>query len=183
MEVKFLLDNLTKMEVDAIVNPANSEGEMGGGVAAAIKKAGGKRIEEEAMEQAPIPIGKAVLTTAGKLNCEYVIHAPTMLVPVQRTSADKVAQATRAALELAKEYELERIAFPGMGTGTGRVPVDDAAKAMVNTIKTFPGVENHFTEIFLVDLNQEMVDAWERCWEAEPEENEAEASDTEETAG
>ncbi|MFQ5864572.1 MAG: macro domain-containing protein [bacterium] len=167
MEVQFLVGDLTKMEVDAIVNPANSEGEMGGGVAGAIRKAGGKIIEEEAMEQAPIPIGEAVVTTSGKLKCEYVIHAPTMEVPVQRTSVDKIFKAVQAALWTAVEYEFETLAIPGMGTGTGRIPVEEAAQAMMDAIREAKSLSRRLKKIILVDQNDEMVQAWENAWKVE----------------
>lgn len=163
MEVEVLVGDLTKMEVDAIVNPANSEGEMGGGVAGAIKKAGGKIIEEQAMEQAPIPIGKAVVTSSGKLKCEYVIHAPTMEVPVQRTSVERIYQAVSAALQVAADFEFESLAMPGMGTGTGRVPLEEAAKAMMDAIREAKSISKHLKKIILVDRDKAMVEAWENA--------------------
>ena len=72
MNVRFEVGDLTKLEVEAIVNPANSEGEMGGGLAAVLKRRGGKQIELEAMEFAPIGLGSAVITTAGKLGADYM---------------------------------------------------------------------------------------------------------------
>jgi len=164
MEVRFLVGNITKLEVDAIVNPANSEGEMGGGVAAAIKKAGGKKIEQEAMELAPIPLGNAVVTSAGKLKCEYVIHAPTMMVPVQRTSVEKISNAVTAALQVSTELSIRRLAIPGMGTGTGKVPIEDAAKAIADAIRRFSTSSNAISEIIFVDKNKEWVQAMENDW-------------------
>ncbi len=172
MDVQFLVGNLIKLEVDAIVNPANSEGEMGGGVAAAIKKGGGAVIEKEAMEKAPIPIGKAVLTTSGKLKCQFIVHVPTMKVPVQKTSVENISRATLAALRTAREYDFETLAMPGMGTGSGKVPVTDAAAAMIETIKKYFTGQTRLKELILVDKNKEMVAAWETSW-YQPEEQEA----------
>ncbi len=70
--------DITQLAVDAIVNAANSELWMGGGVAGAIKRAGGTVIEQEAMAKGPIPVGEAVVTSAGRLPCRHVIHAATM---------------------------------------------------------------------------------------------------------
>lgn len=164
MEVSFLVGDITKLEVDAIVNPANSEGEMGGGVAATIKKSGGKKIEQEAMELAPIPIGNAVVTSSGKLKCEYVIHAPTMMVPVQRTSAEKISSAVTAALQVSTELSIRKLAIPGMGTGTGRVAIEDAAKAIADAIRRFSTFSNTISEIIFVDKNKEWVQAMENDW-------------------
>ncbi|MFQ5677093.1 MAG: macro domain-containing protein [bacterium] len=167
MEVQFLVGDVTKLEVDAVVNPANSEGEMGGGLAGALKKAGGKKIEEAAMELAPIPIGKAVVTTAGKLKCDYIIHAPTMVAPVQRTTVEKISQAVQAALRVAADLNVERLAIPGMGTGTGRVAPEDAARAITDTIQQFATTSKEIKEIILVDKNTELIEAMERFWAGE----------------
>ena len=127
--------DLTQISCDAIVNPANSYGYMGGGVAGAIKRVGGIEIEKEAISKAPIDVGKAVATTAGTLPCQYVIHAPTMKQPAMRIGVDNVRDATRAALELGVELNLKTIAIPGMGTGVGGVPTDDAAEAIISIAK------------------------------------------------
>jgi len=77
--------DITSFGCDAIVNPANSTGSMGGGAALAIKKAGGASIEKEAMKKAPIAVGKAVSTNPGTLNAGFIIHAPTMENPTEKS--------------------------------------------------------------------------------------------------
>jgi len=151
--------DITQLSCDAIVNPANSFGYMGGGVAGAIKRIGGNEIEREAVSKAPIRIGSAIATTAGTLPCKYVIYAPTMKQPAMKINVDNVKQATRAALKLGAELNLKTIAIPGMGTGIGRVPVEDAAEAIVTIAKTF---ENSFENIYLIDRNEDMVDSFNR---------------------
>lgn len=155
--------SLLELAVDAIVNPANSSGRMGGGVAGAIKKVGGEQIEKEAMAQAPIAVGEAVLTTAGKLPAKFVIHAPTMEKPAQKTNPEKVFRATTAALELARKKKLKSLAFPGMGTGTGKVNPEDAAKAIIDAIHNFADKEIEI--IYLVDLDEKMVKAFQKTLE------------------
>ena len=118
-----------------------------------------REIEKEAISQAPIDVGKAVATTAGTLPCIYVIHAPTMKQPAMRISVENVKHATQAALKLGVELKLKSIAIPGMGTGVGRVPVEDAAKAIVSIAKEF---ENKFEKIVLIDRNEDMVDSYNR---------------------
>jgi O-acetyl-ADP-ribose deacetylase (regulator of RNase III) len=149
--------DLTKVTCDAIVNPANSFGYMGGGVAGAIKRFGGIEIEKEAISKAPIDVGKAVATTAGILPCNYVIHAPTMKQPAMKIGVENIKLATQAALKLGIELNLKIIAFPGMGTGVGGVPVEDAAETIVGIVKEF---ENKFEKIILIDRNDEMVDSF-----------------------
>ncbi len=149
--------DLTRVSCDAIVNPANSFGYMGGGVAGAIKRVGGIEIEKEAVSKAPIPVGTAVETTAGSLPCKYVIHAPTMKQPAMRIGVENVRDATRAALGLGVKLNLKSIAIPGMGTGVGRVSVEDAAEAIVSVAKRF---ETFFETIYLIDKNEKMVSAF-----------------------
>lgn len=155
IKIEVLEGDLTQMAVDAIVNPANSFGKMGGGVAGAIKRAGGREIEQEAVAKAPIPVGEAVATTAGRLPARYVLHAPTMEKPTQRTTVEKVKMAVEAALRTADALRLKTLAFPGMGTGVGKVPPEKAAEAIVSTIRAF--APKTVQKIFLVDKNKKMA--------------------------
>ena len=156
-KVEIIKGDITKVPANAIVNPANSYGYMGGGVAYAIKKAGGEEIEKEAIKKAPIPVGRAIHTTAGKLNAKYVIHAPTMERPAMRTTVDKVKKAVIAALNVAEELNLSSIAFPGMGTGVGGVKPLEAAKAMKEAIEEKkPKIE----KILLVAFDEELYRAF-----------------------
>ena len=149
--------DITQLSCDAIVNPANSFGYMGGGVAGAIKRTGGVEIEKEAVNKAPIDVGRAVATTAGSLPCTYVIHAPTMKQPAMRISVENVKYATRAALKLAEKLDLRCVAIPGMGTGVGGVSPNKAAEAMIAIAKEFG---DKFENIILVDRNENMIDSF-----------------------
>ena len=149
--------DITKVCCDAIVNPANSFGYMGGGVAGALKRVGGAIIEQEAVAKAPIVVGSAVATTAGMLPCTFVIHAPTMEKPAMRIPVENVAKATSAALTLAEQLKIKRIAVPGMGTGVGGVAPVDAARAMITVAREF---ENKFDSIIFVDRNESMINAF-----------------------
>lgn len=160
MQLSAVTGDLTRQDVDAIVNPANSHGTMGGGVAAAIKAAGGDVIEEEAMAAAPIPIGSAVLTSAGNLPARHVIHAPTMTAPTQQIPVDNVSVATTAALACASDNGITTLAFPGMGTGVGGVSPTEAAPAMVAAIKSFPE-DSQLTDICIVCLHDDLYEAFQ----------------------
>ena len=128
--MRLVKGDITELEVDAIVNPANTKLLMGGGVAGAIKRKGGREIEEEALRKGPIPIGEAVVTGAGRLKAKYVIHAPTVVTPGGRSNPQYIRKAIRAALRKAKELRLKTIAFPAMGSGVGGVPVEVSAKIL-----------------------------------------------------
>jgi len=159
MAIEVIQSDLTQFKCDAVINPANSYGYMGGGVAGALKRVGGIDIEREAVHKAPISVGSAVETTAGKLPCRFVIHAPTMKKPAMKIGADNVHKATFAAFTLAEKLKLNEIAIPGMGTGVGGVQPLDAAKAIIANAKKF---ESKFTTIFLVDRNTEMIEAFSK---------------------
>jgi len=153
------MGDITNIKVDAIVNPANSHGLMGGGVALSIKDKGGSEIEKEAISKAPIKVGEAIVTTAGKLKAKYVIHAPTMEEPAQPSNITSIKMATLSALKKASELKISSIAFPGMGTGVGGVPKTKAAQAMMETIKDFLS-QSTLKEIILIAYNQEMYEAF-----------------------
>ena len=157
------LGDITKLEVDAIVNAANSLLIMGGGVAGAILRAGGKEIQQEANKKAPVPVGKAVATTAGKLKAKYVIHAPTMERPAMPTSEQKVRLAVRGALECAQQLGIASVAFPGMGTGVGGLNLKDAAEVMVDEIKRHVESGTPLKNIMLVGLNINLTHAFEQA--------------------
>lgn len=133
-EIKLFQGDITGLKVDAIVNAANNRLWMGGGVAGAIKRKGGKVIEDEAVAKGPIPVGEAIVTTAGKLDAKYVIHAAGMGTDF-RTDEGKIRDATRNSLLRAEEYRIKSIAFPAIGTGVGGFPLEKAAEVMVGVVK------------------------------------------------
>ena len=128
--------DITLMETDAIVNAANNHFWMGGGVAGAIKHAGGATIEIDAMNQGPVPVGESVVTNGGRMAARYVIHAAVMGQDLQ-TSAKAIHNATRSALEYADRLGIESISLPAFGTGVGGFPPADAARAMVDAVLDF----------------------------------------------
>ena len=128
--VRLWRGDLTRLEVDAIVNAANDHLWMGGGVAGAIKRAGGREIEEAATALGTQPIGGAVATGAGRLSARHVIHAVTMGQDLT-TSEGNIRAATRSALRVAESLGLRSLAFPALGTGVGGFPLDLAAAAML----------------------------------------------------
>ena len=158
IHILVLQGSILEVEAQAIVNAANSSGAMGGGVAGVIRRAAGSEVEKEAMDQAPIPVGHAVVTSGGKTLFQNIIHAPTMPTPAMRIPADNVGKATRAALTIADEHGFSTIAIPGMGTGVGGVRPTDAAARMIKEIKSF--VPRLLTRVILIDVDPTMVNAW-----------------------
>lgn len=134
--LEIIQGDITKLEVDAIVNAANNKLVMGGGVAYAIKKEGGKIIEEEALIKGPIKIGEAVATSAGNLKAKYVIHAAVMGMDFT-TDEIKIRQATLNSLKVAEALNLKSVAMPALGCGVGRFPKNFAAKIMSQEVFKF----------------------------------------------
>ena len=158
MQVHVAKTDLVVLQVDAIVNPGNSLGIMGGGISGLIRRQGGDAIQHAAMAAAPIAIGAAVVTTAGTLPCSHVIHAPTMEEPGQKIGAENVRRAARAALIASDVNHFKMIGIPGMGTDLGDVQRDEAARAIVEEIRAH---KRPYPEtVYLVDLSTDMVDAF-----------------------
>jgi O-acetyl-ADP-ribose deacetylase len=133
-ELEVLEGDVIALEVDAIANAANDRLWMGGGVAGAIKRAGGEEIEREAIQQGPIEVGDAVATKAGRLPARWVIHGAVTGQDLQ-TNADLVRRTTESCLRLADELGAESVALPAFGTGVGGFPVAECARIMVEAVR------------------------------------------------
>ena len=127
--------DICQLEVDAIVNPANPSLWMATGVGASIKAAAGDEVEFAAVRQAPVFLGDAIVTPAGRLAARIVIHAVS-LDRDRRTSAAAIEGALRSAFARARELETSAtIAIPALGTGVGGFPLQDAAAITVATVR------------------------------------------------
>jgi O-acetyl-ADP-ribose deacetylase len=137
-ELEVMAADVTKLEVDAIANAANTELRHGGGVAGAISRAGGPEVQRESLEKAPIGLGEAVETTAGEMPARWVIHAATMELGGP-TSAEIIERATRSTLAKAEELGARSLALVAFGTGVGGFPIDEAARLMAAAAREHPG--------------------------------------------
>ena len=143
-KVKILVGNITKQEVDAIVNAANSSLLGGGGVDGAIHEAGGEEILRECEEirkttyPKGLPTGEAVITTAGKMPAKFVIHTVGPVKGIDRENeAEQLANCYRKSLQLAVANSCKSIAFPAISTGIYGYPKDQAAEIASTTVKEF----------------------------------------------
>jgi len=134
MVLEVLQADVTKLEVDAIANAANTQLQHGGGVAGAIRRAGGPAVQEESNERAPIELGQAVETTAGDMPARYVIHAATMELGGP-TSAEIIGRATESTLKRADALGCRSLALVAFGTGVGGFPLAEAARIMVGAAR------------------------------------------------
>jgi O-acetyl-ADP-ribose deacetylase len=137
--------DICDLEVDAIVNAANLSLWMSTGVGGEIKRAGGDAIEFAAVRQAPVALGEAVVTPAGRLAARAVIHAVS-LDRDRRTSSEIIDRAVRSAMARARDIRARSIAFPAMGTGVGGYPLDEATRLTVHAVRDeldrSPGIEH-----------------------------------------
>lgn len=163
MEIEVKQGSILEAEAEAITNAANSQGWMGGGVAGAIKRVAGEEVEQEAVAKAPIPVGSAILTSGGRTRFKGIVHAPTMEQPAMQIPASNVGKATLAALTCAEQAGFTSLAIPGMGTGVGGVAREEAAREMLQAIRSFQ--PRHLQKVILVDLDPEMVRAWRKALE------------------
>lgn len=138
MSIEVLETDITKLEVDAIANAANTQLKHGGGVAGAISRAGGPEIQTQSDERAPIGLGDAVETTGGEMPCKWVIHAATMHLG-GRTSAEIIRDATRSTLRKADELGARSLALVAFGTGVGGFPLDEAARIEIDEVRSYLG--------------------------------------------
>jgi O-acetyl-ADP-ribose deacetylase (regulator of RNase III) len=134
IEIEVRQADVTKLDVDAISNAANTELKHGGGVAAAIARAGGAELQRESNEKSPIGLGDAVETTAGDMPARYVIHAATMELGGP-TSSEIIERATSSTLRKADELGCRSLALVAFGTGVGGFPLDEAARLMVGAVR------------------------------------------------
>jgi O-acetyl-ADP-ribose deacetylase (regulator of RNase III) len=132
--IEVLDADITRLEVDAIANAANTRLLHGGGVAGAIARAGGADLEAESRRVAPIGLGDAVETTGGEMPCRWVIHAATMELGGP-TSAEIIRQATASTLRRAEELGATSLALVAFGTGVGGFPIQEAAAIEVAEVR------------------------------------------------
>jgi O-acetyl-ADP-ribose deacetylase (regulator of RNase III) len=142
MKIELIKGDITKIKADAIVNAANSSLLGGGGVDGAIHRVGGKQILDECIEirnrQGKCKTGEAVVTTAGNLPANYVIHT---VGPVwnnnEGTSSELLANCYKNSLKLAESIDVKTIAFPNISTGVYRFPKELAGEIAVREVRNF----------------------------------------------
>jgi O-acetyl-ADP-ribose deacetylase len=132
--IEVLDADITRLEVDAMANAANTRLMHGGGVAGAISRAGGAEVQRESDQRAPIGLGEAVETTGGSMPCRWVIHAATMHLGGP-TSAEIIRAATASTLRRADELGARSLALVAFGTGVGGFPIDQAAEIEVDEVR------------------------------------------------
>lgn len=129
--------DITTLECSAVVSPANSFGFMDGGVDLAYSRHFGWHVQQrlqkaiQKMEFSELLVGQALAVETDYQQIPWLIAAPTMRIPGQILDSMAVFLAARAAMKCAMDYGMDLVTFPGMGTGTGGIRYDVAAKMMI----------------------------------------------------
>jgi len=131
--VLIISGDLVEQEVDAIVNAANNELQLGGGVAGAIRRAGGPAIQDECDAHGAIKVGEAAITGAGKLRARHIIHAASMSLG-GRTTRDSLKSSINDTFRIASDLHITTIAIPAVGTGIAGFPIDECARVMAECL-------------------------------------------------
>lgn len=128
-------DIVKQNDLDAVVNAANVELKIGGGVAGAIHRAAGSKLEQESKQLAPIEVGEAVITAAYNLPNKNVIHVLGPVYGVDHPEAELLKKSYQNSLKIADENKIESIAFPAISTGAFGYPIKEAAEISLKTVK------------------------------------------------
>lgn len=165
-EEKIVLEqgDLTQAQVDAIVNAANNDLQLGGGVAGAIRRKGGPDIQAECNRIGTIPVGEAAATTGGNLKARYVIHAASMRLG-GRTTADALRNSTRNSLARAAERGVKTIAFPAVGTGIAGFPMRECAEIMLDEAIKHLKSKTSIQEVRFVLFDQAALKEFQHVWD------------------
>lgn len=170
MILKLLKTDITEIDVDAIVNAANTSLLGGGGVDGAIHRKGGKAILDECVKirnkQGGCKTGEAVITTAGDLPSKYVIHT---VGPVWNGDKEEkvklLADCYRNSLELAVKHHIKSIAFPNISTGIYHFPKDKAAQIAIKAVKDFSKISG-INEVIFVCFDDENYEIYKNLLES-----------------
>lgn len=158
--IEVLKGDITKIEVDAIVNAANTSLLGGGGVDGAIHKVGGIAILEDCQKirskQGGCKVGEAVITTAGKLPAKFVIHTVGPVWNNGKNNEEKLlASAYLNSLQLAIDNQVQSISFPNISTGIYKFPKHIAANIAIKTVSDFLTTTDKIKKVFFVCFDEE----------------------------
>ncbi len=162
-KVVLLHSDLTEMDADAIVNAANNDLQLGGGVAGAIRRKGGEAIQRECDAIGSIPVGGAAITSGGRLKARYVIHAASMQLG-GRTTPHALRSSTAHSLRIAAEKGLKTVAFPAVGTGIAGFPIRDCAEIMLREVVEHLKRPTSLETVYFVLFDKASLEVFEQVW-------------------
>ncbi len=161
--VVIISGDLVEQEVDAIVNAANNDLQLGGGVAGAIRRAGGPSIQDECDAHGPVKVGEAAITHAGKLHARFVIHAASMALG-GRASRTSLKSSMDHVFRLAQQNHVNTIAVPAVGTGIAGFPIDECARVMAESLNNSLSEGWQVNEVRFVLFGEDSKHAFEAAF-------------------
>jgi O-acetyl-ADP-ribose deacetylase (regulator of RNase III) len=163
-KIELLQGDLTEMAVDAIVNAANNDLQLGGGVAGAIRRKGGESIQRECNEIGAVPLGGAAITGGGNLKAKRVIHAASMKLGGM-TMARNLRNSTIHSLRIAAEQKLKTVAFPAVGTGIAGFPMRECAEIMLDEVVKHLKGPTSIEKVYFVLFDPPSLREFQEVWE------------------
>lgn len=155
--------DLTEMDVEAIVNAANNDLKLGGGLAGVIRRKAGPSVQRECDDIGAIPVGGAAITSAGKLKARHIIHAASMQLG-GLTTGHALRASTAHSLRIAAEKGLRTIAFPAIGTGIGGFPLSECAAIMLKESVEHLKKPTSLEKIYFVLFDKTSLSAFEKAF-------------------
>ena len=163
-KIQVLKGDITKLEIDAIVNAANTSLLGGGGVDGAIHRAAGRELLKECQTLNGCETGKSKITKGYNLPCKYVIHT---VGPVwqggENNERELLKSCYETALTLAKENNIKTIAFPAISCGVYRFPLEDACQIATKTVQEFVSQNNYLEKVIFIDINDVIIEIYKRA--------------------
>lgn len=162
-KIVLLQGDLTEVDTDAIVNAANNDLQLGGGVAGAIRRKGGEQIQRECDAIGSIPVGGAAITSGGRLKARHVIHAASMQLG-GATTERALRGSTAHALRIAAQNNLKTIAFPAVGTGIAGFPMRECADIMLSEAQKHLQGATSLEQVRFVLFDKQSLEIFEQVW-------------------
>ncbi|MGH9712107.1 MAG: macro domain-containing protein [Candidatus Acidiferrales bacterium] len=162
-KIVLMKGDLTELDTDAIVNAANNDLQLGGGVAGAIRRKGGDAIQQECNAIGSIPVGGAAITSGGNLKARFVIHAASMQLG-GLTTPHALRASTAHSLRIAVQKALKSIAFPAVGTGIAGFPMVECAEIMLAEAKAHIERGTSLEKIYFVMVDEQALRTFEDVW-------------------
>jgi O-acetyl-ADP-ribose deacetylase len=162
-KIVLLQGDLTEVDADAIVNAANNDLQLGGGVAGAIRRKGGEEIQRECDAVGSIPVGGAAITSGGRLKARHVIHAASMQLG-GATTPQALRSSTAHALRIAAQNNLKTIAFPAVGTGIAGLPMRECAEIMLAEAQKHVQGATSLEQVRFVLFDKQSLEIFEQVW-------------------
>lgn len=173
-KIVLLQGDLTEADADAIVNAANNDLQLGGGVAGAIRRKGGEQIQRECDAIGSIPVGGAAITSGGRLKARHVIHAASMQLG-GATTGRALRSSTAHSLRIAAQNNLKTIAFPAVGTGIAGFPMRECAEIMLAEAQKHLQGATSLEQVQFILFDKQSFEIFEQVWKETKKKESADA--------